>query len=102
MNHVSNTTEKDSQYKICVHGICFDHNPDWEVMEKLREPNPTFFGLVKTYWSMRHCGEAMSRYKDIIIRRCRNCHRTERELVVYTAVCLCRAHHYRAYHAGDD
>jgi len=49
----------------CCHGMCLDHDPEWEkVGVKRHEPNPGVFGK-KTYWLVRHCEKPMARYKVV-------------------------------------
>ena len=79
----------------CRHGICLGHGPEWEnVGEKRSEPNPGIFGK-KTYWTSRHCGSPMARYKEVQTRRCRKCGRTEDNVTNYhLALCLCCGYHF--------
>ena len=77
----------------CVHGMCHNHEPDWEnVGEKRSEPNPVG---KKTYWKSRHCGKLMKRYKEVQTQKCRKCGRTEDNTMDYDlALCLCCGYHF--------
>ena len=94
MDH-SNLADQKRPHGQCCHGMCLDHGPEWEnIGEKRREPNPGIFGK-KTYWTWRHCGQPMARYKEVQTQRCRKCGRTEDDITNYhLALCLCCGYHF--------
>ncbi len=77
----------------CVHGMCFNHRPEWEnVGEKWNKPNPGIFGK-KTYGNVRCCDAQMARYKKVQTKQCKECGRTRDDVIVYDlAFCLCCGH----------
>ncbi len=93
MDH-SNLVDPKYSHGQCCHGMCLNHDPKWEdVGEKRREPSPGMLGK-KTYWTNRHCGQPMARYKEVQTRRCRECGRTEDQVVTHDlALCLCCGYH---------
>ena len=93
MDH-SNLADQKRPHGQCCHGMCLDHGPEWEnIGEKRREPNPGIFGK-KTYWTWRHCGQPMARYKVVQTKRCKKCGRTEDHIEIYEfALCLCCGYH---------
>jgi hypothetical protein len=95
MDH-NNLASQGHPHGQCPHGRCLDHGPEWEnVGEARQEPNPGFFGLMKTFWMDRCCGKPMSRYKVVQTRRCKKCGRTEDNVTHrYLALCLCCSYHF--------
>jgi hypothetical protein len=92
MDH-NNLTEQE-HYEQCPHGKCLNHDPEWEIVNKWREPNPGIFG-VKTYWRTRCCGRPMARYKKMETWRCRKCGREQDNIKNDSlALCLCCGYHF--------
>ena len=78
----------------CRHGMCLDHEPEWENVGNRREPTSGVFGN-KTYWMNRHSGRAMAMYREIQSHKCKECGRIEDEVVNYDiALCLCCGHYF--------
>ena len=101
MDH-NNLAGQKCPHGQCRHGMCLDHGPEWEnVGEKRSEPNPGIFGK-KTYWTSRHCGKPMARYKEVRTQQCQKCGRIE-DLVVnyYLALCLCCGYHFKNISSDD-
>ena len=93
MDH-SDLAGKKCEHGMCQHGFCLDHDPKWEnVGSPRREPNPGFLGK-KTWWTSRHCGKAMARYKVVQTQRCKQCGRQEDHITdEYLGLCLCCGYH---------
>ena len=94
MDH-SNIGSKKCPHKMCTHGNCLDHGPEWEnIGEKQNEPHSGIFAK-KTYWTRFHCGKPMARYKVVQTKRCRKCGRTKNETMLEElALCLCCGYHF--------
>ena len=94
MDH-NNLAGQKCPHGQCRHGRCLDHGPEWEnVGEKRHEPNPGIFGK-KTYWTSRHCGQPLARYKVVQTKRCKKCGRTEDNIILDAlALCLCCGYHF--------
>mgnify|MGYP001612904303 FL=1 len=89
-------TEK--KHCMCPHGMCKDHNPEWETIREVSRPNPGIFGA-KTYRTFnRCCGKGMIRLKKVVYQKCRKCGR-EREIeTAEFALCLCCGNHHQIFH----
>ena len=92
----SDLAGKKCEHGMCKHGFCLDHSPQWENVGPVRqEPNPSFFGKKKTYWTKRHCGKAMAQYRVVQTQRCKQCGRQEDHVTNYNlALCLCCGYHF--------
>lgn len=104
MDHNNSVTEKHS-HEQCLHGMCLKHNPEWEkVGERRSVPNPSFWGLKKTYWGEKCCGTRMARYKVVQTQKCRKCGHTRDEVLLdELAYCTCCGYHFdNTYCAHDD
>ncbi len=101
MDH-SNLAGQKYPHGQCRHGMCLDHGPEWEnVSEKRREPNTGIFGQ-KTYWTIRHCGQPMARYKEVQTKRCKKCGRTQDHIgIPELALCLCCGYYFNNTDYGD-
>ncbi len=95
--------DHDHTYKQCPHGRCLNHDPEWENIGKERyEPDPGFFGFLKTYRTTRCCGKPMRRYKIMQMRRCKKCRRTEDHQVDWgIAFCRCCGYHFDNSNCDD-
>lgn len=100
MDH-NNLAGQKCPHGQCRHGMCLDHGPEWEnVGERRRVPNPGIFGA-KTYWTHRHCKQAMVRYKVVQTRRCKKCGRTEDHILIdELALCHCCGYHFKIIDSG--
>ena len=92
MDH-SNSADS-GKFCQCPHGRCLNHNPEWENVSEIQEPNPEWFGLKKTYWSDHCCGKNMARYRVVQVRRCKKCGRIDKVIKnIFLALCLCCGYH---------
>ncbi len=87
-------TKAGQQYKQCPHGMCLNHDPEWEnIGKKRRQYKGEFPG--KTSGRDHCCGKAMMWYKEVQKRRCKKCGRTEDHISnYYLALCLCCNYHF--------
>jgi hypothetical protein len=92
------------KYRQCSHGMCLDHGPEWEnVGETLYVPDPSFFGMKKTYWGSSCCGKPMEMCKEVQTKRCKKCGRFKDHVVNhYVALCLCCGYHHSNYGLASD
>ncbi len=75
--------------KRCVHGECLGHKPEWAILDSQLVPNPGITGAA-TYWTRRHCGKAMTRYREVVVRECMICDRRMNwQALKQLAVCEC-------------
>lgn len=81
--------DEKNGHKRCQHGMCLNHQPDWEDVGKPEyRPNPTFFGI-KVYLSVRCCGRRMLRMLSIQKKRCKTCGREGSFPDAVIALCSC-------------
>lgn len=89
------TEVQSCSHSQCVHGMCLDHEPEWEnIGENSNKPNHGIFGK-STYWTERCCGRFMARYKVVQTQQCKKCGRIEDKVILDAlALCLCCGHHF--------
>ena len=76
--------------KECPHGMCLGHDPVWEnIGEKRFKPAPSFFGLKKTYWTIRCCGKPMRQVNEVQTQQCKKCGRRREDITRQVALCAC-------------
>ena len=64
--------------KVCNHGKCFGHEPDWEKTHELEFiPRPSSFLQRKTSLSDSCCGKRMLRVRVRVKAKCRECDRID-------------------------
>ena len=116
MDH--NNSEK--KHYMCSHGMCNNHDPEWENIggtflvpyrwffsnktcqriEKYCEKKLSSLSLCQwflgseTYWQKKCCGERLSRYKRVQKQKCKKCGRV-RNLVLHKEIGLCKCCGYR-------
>lgn len=93
MDH-SNLGKPPCERRMCKHGNCLDHSPEWENVGKEHYvPDPGFFGQ-KTYWFERHCDMRLVRYSLVQTQRCKQCGRVQDVIKVQNmGVCPCCGYH---------
>jgi len=82
------------EYCKCQHGMCKDHDPEWENLGKPHiTQNPGIFGAT-TYWFKRCCKKGMVRLKKVQVQKCKKCDRVREFLIVEIAHCECCGYHF--------
>lgn len=92
-------TEKE--YYTCEHGMCKNHDPEWETLREILRPNLGIFGA-KTYWLNRCCGKGMTRLKKMVWQKCKKCDRERKIETAEFALCECCGNHHQIFYRVPD
>jgi len=102
MDH-SNLANQKYSHGQCVHGMCLDHEPEWENVGEMRREPPNPRAGKKTLGAGRCCGWPMIKIIEVQTQRCKKCGRQRDEIIsCHSVLCRCCGMHFLEVSDGSD